>query len=306
MSMLAGQYTPDNGEVALDGRCASGSNRSINHLYNRCNVAYCPQFDALFLNKSVEDHMKFYTAIRGLDWNENAAKEHVNAIIDLLGLKKYLDKEAKDLSGGYKRRLSLAIALIGYPDVLLIDEVSTGIDPAARREVWDVLKPTLNGNIIDTPAMILSSHYMDECQELGTRIGIQIDGEVTATGTLTRLQELYCTSYFVEISLEQDASEETEDQLIDIFKAYNMEAESYESLPFHFKLRIPFVEGFKHGDTKQLADIFSLLESNKQSLGIKFYAVAPMNLEQIFIDLSRKQFESDLKFESSREKTNQM
>ena len=95
MSMLAGQYTPDHGEVALDGRCASGSNTSINHLYNRCNVAYCPQFDALFLNKSVEDHMKFYTAIRGLDWNESAAKEHVNAIIDLLGLKSILIKKQR-------------------------------------------------------------------------------------------------------------------------------------------------------------------------------------------------------------------
>ena len=78
----------------------------------------------------------------------------------------------------------------------------------------------------------------------------------------------------------------------------------YESLPYHFKLQVPFVEGARHDDTRQLAQIFDLLESNKEDLGIKFYSVAPMNLEQIFIDLSRKQFEADTTFESQRSVSN--
>merc|ERR1712224_371737 len=201
-----------------------------------------------------------------------------------------LNKETMELSGGYKRRLSLAIAVISYPNVLIVDEVTTGVDPGARREIWDLLKPSSTHDDFNVPAIILSSHYMDECQELGTRIGILIDGEIVATGNLSRLHELFCTSYFVEISLEPHVGEETEQNIIDIFEKHRMIAESYETIPYRLKFRVPFVEGSGHSDTKQLASIFKLLEENKQFIGIKFYSVAPMNLEQIFIDLSRKQF----------------
>merc|ERR1712176_19872 len=290
MSMLAGKYTPCFGAVALDGQVADGDDFSIDHLYERCNVAYCPQFDALFPKNTVEEHMKFYATIRGLDWNEKATQDHIGAIVKLLGLKKHLNKETTELSGGYKRRLSLAIAVIGYPNVLIADEVTTGVDPGARREIWEILKPSSNHDNFIVPAIILSSHYMDECQELGTRIGILIDGEIVATGNLSRLHELFCTSYFVEISLESHVGVDAEQNVIDIFEKHHMTAESYETIPYRLKFRVPFVEDLGRNDTKQLASIFKLLEENKQSIGIKFYSVAPMNLEQIFIDLSRKQF----------------
>ena len=132
---------------------------------------------------------------------------------------------------------------------------------------------------------------MDECQELGTRIGILIDGKIVATGSLKRLNELFCTSFFVEISLESYAAADAEKRIIKIFKR-KMAAESNESLPYRFKLKVPFIEEGRD-NTKQLAEIFHLLETNKSRTGIKFYSVARMNLEQIFIDLSRKQFEAN-------------
>jgi len=300
MSILAGKYTPCFGAVALDGSVGEGDDFSVDHLYERCNVAYCPQFDALFPKNTVEEHMKFYATIRGLDWNQKATQDHIGAIVKLLGLKKHLNKETTELSGGYKRRLSLAIAVIGYPNVLIVDEVTTGVDPGARREIWDLLKPSMSHDNFDIPATILSSHYMDECQMLGTRIGILIDGEIVATGSLNRLQELFCTSYFVEVSLESHARDDAEQNIIDIFDTHDMEAESYESIPYRHKFRVPFVRGSNHDDTNQLADIFKLLEENKQSIGIKFYSVAPMNLEQIFIDLSRKQFSINSENQSMR------
>lgn len=320
MSMMAGKYTPDNGAVALDGNVATENDRGIDHLYKKCNIAYCrkypsaapsrlykllahllslaAQFDALFPKKTVLEHMKFYAAIRGLDWEEEAAQDHVNSIVKLLGLTKHLNKESTELSGGYKRRLSMGIALIGYPNVLIVDECTTGVDPGARRRIWDVLKPPTTHGDFDIPATILSSHYMDECQELGTRIGILIDGKIVATGSLKRLNELFCTSFFVEISLEPNAAEDAEEKIIEMFNS-KMAAESYESLPYRCKLKVPFLDDGKD-TTKQLADIFDLLESNKESAGIKFYSVAPMNLEQIFIDLSRKQFDVNADFTSMR------
>jgi ABC-type multidrug transport system ATPase subunit len=300
MNMLAGQYTPEHGEVALDGAVAKNEDRTIDHLYEKCKVAYCPQFDALFPKKTVEEHLRFYARIRGLDWNENTTEEHISAIIKLLGLEKHRQKESSQLSGGYKRRLSLGVSMIGYPNVMMVDECTTGLDPGARRHIWNVLKPQIRHAGYDIPAILLSSHYMDECQELGTRIGIMIDGEIATTGSLHRLHERYCTSYFVEISLQPHTGDNAESLVLDAFDSIGTPASIYESLPYHFKLQVPFVAGAKHDDTTQLAQIFELLESKKEELGIQFYSVARMNLEQIFIDLSRKQFEADVNFESVR------
>merc|ERR1712174_146853 len=105
-----------------------------------------------------------------------------------------------------------------------------------------------------------------------------IDGEVSTTGSLERLQERFCDSYFVELSMQTTV---------------------YESLPYHLKLQVPFVTKPMVG-TEQLSSIFELLESKKDSLGIKFYSVTMMNLEQIFIDLSRKQFQVNETFEFER------
>ena len=289
MGILAGDHTPEHGEIALDGQVASQGEKSIQYLYSRCNVSYCPQFDALFPKKTVSEHLRFYAAIRGLDWAQETTQEHIDAIVKLLGLGKHRDKMSTELSGGYKRRLCLGIAMIGYPHCIMVDECTTGMDPGARHLVWNVLKPDMVHKEYDLPAILLSTHYMDEATKLGTRIGIMIDGELATTGSLDRLQDRYCTSYFVELSLEADADPERgEQEVVETFAAHGMLADLYESLPYHFKLQVPFVEG--QNSTSQLASIFGLLESNRQALRIKFYSVAQMNLEQIFIDLSRKQF----------------
>jgi ABC-type multidrug transport system ATPase subunit len=237
-----------------------------------------------------------------MNWADTSTRDHVNAIVNLLGLQKHRHKDADELSGGYKRRLCLALALIGYPRVMALDECTTGLDPGARHLVWKILKPDRQNLGYDLPAILLSSHYMDECQELGTRIGIMIDGEIVSTGSLKELYSLYCTSFFVEVSFESSADDSLSEELIvKAFESTGMEASIYESLPFHVKLQISMNGGVSlHDNTEQLADIFRLLESKKVGLAIRFYSVARMNLEQIFINLSRKQFQVDEDIESTR------
>ena len=126
MGMLASEHTPEHGQVVPQGEVASPDTKDIDHLYSQCDVAYCPQFDALFPKMTVLQHLKFYAQIRGLDWNAKTTEEHIHAIVHLLGLAKHRDKEATELSGGYKRRLSLGLAMIGYPKVMMVDECTTG------------------------------------------------------------------------------------------------------------------------------------------------------------------------------------
>ena len=303
MNALASQLTPEHGEISLGGAVCAESDLNTDHLYRDGNVSFCPQFDALFPKKTVEEHVKFYATIRGLDWDADATQDHVNAIVKLLGLEQHRTKEATELSGGYKRRLCLAVAMIGYPRVMMLDECTTGLDPAARHLVWEVLKPSVR-NGYDVAAILLSSHYMDECQQLGTRIGIMIDGELVTTGELGRLQELYCTGLFVEISLQPNVADsvKAESEAIDAFTKIGMEASVYESLPYHFKLKVSFQQGVDaNNNITQLAEAFRMLEKKKVELGIQFYSVALMSLEQIFIDLSRKQFETDEDFSERKQ-----
>jgi ABC-type multidrug transport system ATPase subunit len=225
-----------------------------------------------------------------LDWESEEAKDHVHAIVHLLGLGSHAEKSATELLGGYKRRLSLAIAMLGYPTSVLIDECTTGVDPEARHLIWGVLQPDMAHETYDLPAIRLSTHYMDEAAALASRIGIMIDGQLATTGSLYRLQERHCISYFVEIALQQAAPSKSEGKIIGVFQWQGMDATVYEPLAYTINIRVPFVEtGGYHSTTHQLAAILGLLENKKEELHIKLYSVVQMNLEQIFINLARQQ-----------------
>ena len=294
MSVLASAIAPECGDVALDGIVAKQSDRNTDKLYESGNISYCAQFDALFENKTVVQHFQFFCKIRGLQWDDKLTQDHVDTIIKLLSLEKHRSKTAEELSGGYKRRLCLGLSMIGYPSCCALDEPTTGLDPGARRLVWDVLKP----ENIEVPAILLSTHYMDEAAALGTRIGIMVDGKFVSTGSLNELYDHYCTSFFVEISFQTDANDAQSDEMVvRAFESAGMSASVYETLPYHVKLQVDIKDTKEERDTLQLAAIFKLLETKKNDLYIKFYSVAKMNLEQIFINLSRKQFEADEEIE---------
>jgi ABC-type multidrug transport system ATPase subunit len=182
--------------------------------------------------------------------------------------------------------------MIGYPRLMMIDECTTGLDPGARHLAWRVLKAA-DGDDVELPAMLLSTHYMDEASQLGDRVGIMIDGEIASVGSLSELRAEYCKSYFVEISLVPTiADSSTQQRILDLLAQHQMPSHVYESLPHRFKIQIPFTknEATNNNQIHQLADIFELLNGQKSAIGIQFFSVSQMSLEQIFIDLSRRQF----------------
>lgn len=135
----------------------------------RRHVGYCPQFDGLQPNMTCREHLTFYALARGVPYTRVAGVgEH---LLQRMGLSKYSDRRAGTLSGGNKRKLSVAIALIGDPDLVLLDEPSSGMDPQARRFMWDVLVGVMPGR-----CMVLTSHSMEECEALCARLGIMVDG----------------------------------------------------------------------------------------------------------------------------------
>ncbi len=172
---------------------------SLDEAHKRNYIALCPQFDILFDDLSVEDHILFLIRLKRVVTgfkNEYAHAEHL--IIDF-GLDEARRRLAKDLSGGMKRRLSLAMSLVGSPKVVLLDEPTTGLDPATRRDVWKVINSAVKSQ---DRCVMLTTHSMEEAEALCNRIGVMHHGSLKCVGTSAYLKNKYGGGYKISINLQ--------------------------------------------------------------------------------------------------------
>jgi len=145
-----------------------------------------PQETSVANNLTVKENLEFFANI----YNNNDNKT-INEIIDIFNLNEVLNQRAKTLSGGYKRRLSIAIALISKPKILFLDEPTLGLDVFARRELWNIIKK-LQKNI----TIILTSHYLEEIENLCDRVAILSNGKLLKTGTIEEIKQITNTQNF--------------------------------------------------------------------------------------------------------------
>lgn len=145
-----------------------------------------PQETSVANNLTVKENLEFFANI----YNNNDVKT-INEIIDIFNLNEVLNQRAKTLSGGYKRRLSIAIALISKPKILFLDEPTLGLDVFARRELWNIIKK-LQKNI----TIILTSHYLEEIENLCDRVAILSNGKLLKTGTIEEIKQITDTQNF--------------------------------------------------------------------------------------------------------------
>ena len=148
---------------------------------------YCPQFDAIFPYMTVYENLEFYSKIKGVD--PNKLSSIIKAMIESMTLSKYRDKLAGRLSGGNKRKLSVAISMICNPPIVLLDEPSTGMDPEARRFMWAVIHKLTSKS--DGNCVIMITHAMDEAETLCRRMGIMVNGEFVCMGSANYIKENY-------------------------------------------------------------------------------------------------------------------
>ena len=139
-----------------------------------------PQETSVANNLTVKENLEFFANI----YNTNDVKT-INEIIDIFNLNEVLNQRAKTLSGGYKRRLSIASALISKPKILFLDEPTLGLDVFARRELWNIIKK-LQKNI----TIILTSHYLEEIENLCDRVAILSNGKLLKTGTIEEIKQI--------------------------------------------------------------------------------------------------------------------
>lgn len=196
--MLTAEFPPTSGDAILAGYSVCKEPEKT-----RRRIGYCPQFDAHFANMTGREHVQLYAAIRGIP--KELIDEAVDAKLMEVGLS---DADSRRLSAGYsggmKRRLSLACATIGQPQIVFLDECSTGVDPVARRDIWKLISDMVTGGDIpdeERTSVILTTHSMEECEALCPRIGIMANGRLRCLGSAQRLKNKFGQGFQLELKV---------------------------------------------------------------------------------------------------------
>ncbi|XP_013414368.2 LOW QUALITY PROTEIN: ATP-binding cassette sub-family A member 1-like [Lingula anatina] len=270
--MLTGDETVTKGNAHLAGHSILSEMPSVHQ-----NLGYCPQFDALDMLVTGREHLEFYARLRGVPSSE--VKQVAQYCIKKLGLIRYADKPAGEYSGGNRRKLSTAIALIGNPPVIFLDEPTTGMDPKARRFLWNCITSILK----DGRSVILTSHSMEECEALCGRIGIMVNGRFRCMGSVQHLKNRFGDGYTVILRV----------------KGHSPDLQPVMNYIQHTFPNVMLKE--KHHNMLQyqlpsqgllLSYLFGKLESVRQELDIEDYSVNQTTLDQVFINFAKLQVDA--------------
>ena len=190
-------------------------------------------------------------------------------MVKTLGLEQKRKSKSKTLSGGMQRKLSVGIALVGGSKVVLLDEPTSGMDPGARRIIWDLLSSEKKGR-----TLVLSTHFMDEADVLGDRIAIMADGQLQTIGSSLFLKKAFGGGYHLVIVKKEgcDPAEITalvQSYIEDIDVDQDIGAELSYSLP--------------EDKVSVFANLFEELEERKEELHIDSYGASMTNMEEVFI-----------------------
>ena len=184
IKMLTCMTRPTAGEAFVGGHSITKEGELVKRI-----IGVSPQETAVAPNLTVRENLELICGIHGFSREKTAGK--IEELSRQFDLETVLNRRAGKLSGGWQRRVSIAMALIGEPEILFLDEPTLGLDVLARHELWDVIR-AMKGRI----TIILTTHYMEEAAALSDRIGIMKDGRLLAVGTVAELNEKAGTTDF--------------------------------------------------------------------------------------------------------------
>lgn len=272
VSCIRGDLLPSSGsgDITIEGVSMLKKKATARQM-----LGNCPQFDAMD-QLTVLEHLRFYARIRGVKDVETNVQEVIRGV----GLSAFKNRMGNALSGGNKRKLSLGIALMGNPAVMLLDEISSGLDVAGKRILWSTLERVRGGRSI-----ALITHSMEEADHLCRRAGIMAQ-KMLAIGTTDRLREKHGNSYHVHILLKSApyTTIEEADKVLEWIKDTFGNVQSEEKA-FHGQVRFSVPLEEKAGG---IARLFRILEDNKHEVGFEYYSVAETKLENIFLSIVSK------------------
>lgn len=196
--------------ISAGNAWVSGINLKTDMTKVHQQIGYCPQFDALIDDLTGRETMKIFALLRGVPRDEISAVSM--KLAEELNFKKHFDKRTKQYSGGNKRKLSTALALLGKPTVVYLDEPTTGMDPGAKRQLWDVICKERSAG----KSIVLTSHSMEECEALCTKLAIMVNGEFKCIGSTQHLKNKFSDGFYLTIKLKKKVTDAGDEKVAEI------------------------------------------------------------------------------------------
>jgi len=226
----------------------------------RAKLGVCPQLDNLDSELTVRENLTTYARFFGI--NRKVARQRADELLEFVQLTERANSKVEPLSGGMKRRLTIARALVNEPEILLLDEPTTGLDPQARHLVWERLFRLKQQGV----TLVLTTHYMDEAEQLCDRLVVMDGGRIVAEGSPRALIDQYSTREVVELRFNVESQEAFADKLTGV-------GERLEVLPDRILLYVP------DGDE-------AVAEVQRRALSPASVLVRRSSLEDVFLHLT--------------------
>jgi len=278
IGVLTGLIEATSGTVSIYGRDLKTQLQTIRQM-----TGICPQHNVLFPTLTVCEHLRLFGCIKGLSGRE--LHEAVDRIVEEVGLTEKKNVPSSSLSGGMKRKLSLAMALMGDPKFVLLDEPTSGMDPYSRRSTWELLQRSKAGRVC-----ILTTHFMDEADTLGDRIAIMSEGRLRCSGSSLFLKTRYGAGYL--LSMAKTHAQASVENVESHVKCLIPAAKISSAVAGEIVMQLPITS------VPMFASLFSSLKEQASVLGIGSYGISITTLEQVFIKLA-------LEAKEAREKANE-
>lgn len=264
-----------------EGMCWIDGNRTDDRTLHSGNIGFCPQFDILWPQLNVLQHLIFLGMFKGMSKQE--AKESAEGLIKEVDLGEDYKKKARQLSGGMKRRCSLAMALTGTPKIIFLDEPSSGLDPVKRRHFWQLIK-----RVTENKAVLITTHLMEEADTLCNEIGVITTGKLRCVGNSVYLKSQFTEGVKIQIVLkkghrEQEKIEEFILKMENMINGFCLQEVSNGALRVIVKnRRVSFSELF---DAMTKEEVMEVVEDWSLSLG---------SLEDVFLAVVKTYRESNI------------
>ncbi|KAB5524858.1 hypothetical protein DKX38_022607 [Salix brachista] len=249
-------------------------------------IGVCPQFDILWDALSGEEHLELFASIKGLP--PASIKSVAQESLAQVKLTESAKVRARSYSGGMRRRLSVAISLLGDPKLVILDEPTTGMDPISRRHVWDIIQNTKKGR-----AIVLTTHSMEEADILSDRIGIMAKGRLRCIGNSIRLKSKFGTGFIANVRFGDtnggqtparspvDTSSGHHEDVKKFFK-YHLDVKPTEENKSFLTFVIP------HYKERVLKDFFAELQARQREFNVSDIQLGLATLDEVFLNIAKQ------------------
>ncbi|OXA56781.1 ATP-binding cassette sub-family A member 3 [Folsomia candida] len=309
---LTGDIPPTAGDAFV---CSNSIRTNLRQVHE--NIGYTPQFDGLIDELTARETIRMFARLKGVP--EKHIKDLINELGQVLIFAEHLDKRTGDLSGGNKRKVSTACALVGKPEVVLLDEPSSGMDPVARRHLWNAISMIRDAGT----SIVLTTHSLEEAEALVTRMGVMVNGRFRCIGSPQHLKNKFSKGYTLIAQTKMKILDEMNEPFTRSMEERGRRRSSVRTIRgSSFVQRSPlnvrywelalddlrtFIEdafpdsvlkdihpGFVHyhvtpSDNVSWGKMFTIMEEARVKFSLEAYSVGQTSLEQVFLNFSKAQ-----------------